>query len=84
MREMQHRSQERVFAFFLEWLRQRPVGAVENCLHPTEKADTALAGRARGCLEQDNITCRAVPRLHLPAACTSRLLYSVITQLDAL
>lgn len=82
MREMQNRSHSRVFAFFLDGLRQGPVGVVESCLHPMEKANTALAGRAGGGLEQDHITCRAVPRLNLSAACTGPLLYYFNTHLD--
>lgn len=79
IREMQNRSHRRVFAF---WLRQGPVGVVESRLHPIAKANTALAGRAGGCLEQEQMTCRAVPRLHSSAACTGHVLYYFNTHLD--
>lgn len=58
------------------------MGVVESRLHPSEKTNTALAGRAEGYLEQDPISCRAVPRLHLSAAWTSPSTCYFNTQLD--
>lgn len=48
MTGMQNGSHRRVFAFSLDWLRQRPVGVVESHLHLTEKANTALGWRVPG------------------------------------